>query len=1117
MKTLYNLAAIIVFISTFVMLSCGKNGANKKNPASGPPLFEQISEKQSGISFSNLIKETKENNYMNFNYLYMSGGAGIGDFNLDGLPDVYFAAAQGSNKLYINKGNFQFEDITEKAGVSAANGSKTGVAIADVNADGYPDIYVCLSGTNPADRVSKLFINNKNLTFTERAAEFGLDNNCSSTQANFFDFDLDGDLDMYLVNHPSDFSTVSKVYVKEVDGKLQRIIGSDDEYSSDRLYRNDGNKFVDISKQAGINNRAFGLSATTLDANYDGFPDLYIANDYIEPDQLFINNGNGTFTDHINDYFRHMPAASMGADLADINNDGLLDLFVLDMAYPNNFRDKTNATAMMNERYYSLVQYGYGEQISRNMLQVNNGNGTYSEMACLSGIEATEWSWAPLMVDFDSDGWNDIFISNGFRTEVQNLDFVTFVIDSTMRADGGKFRDTLGHIKSVPRYPISNFVYRNKGDLSFEDVTEDWGFGEKTYSNSAVYADLDNDGDQDIIVIRSNGPAGVFCNKSVERNKGNYLQIKLDGASQNPGGVCSTVKVTAGNQILVQYTNPIRGFISTSTDILQFGLGKEPAANVQIQWPDGKVQTLENVPANQRITLKFTDAVDGPAILEKPGQGQTLFSDVSKQSGLNVKHKENSYFDFDRERLLPHKYSNQGPALAVGDVNGDGLDDLYIGGSFTSKRYLCIQGSNGRFSVQSEMFTQDSLREDTGAAFFDADGDKDLDLYVVSGGNEAKINSPVYQDRLYLNDGKGKFALATDKLPKGTESGSCVTPYDYDNDGDLDLFVGGRVVPGNFPNPPFSFVLQNNNGNFSIATGQVAPELREIGMVTDIIFADLNKDGQDEMIVCGEWMAIEVLKKQGKQFVKATADFGLDKASGWWNTIVAADFDGDGDLDLVAGNEGLNTRYHASAEEPMCLYAKDFDQNGSIDPLLCWFEDGVCYPVALHDPIIKQLPELKKRFLRFDAYAKASIEDIYPKDVLQTAIHLEATGLRSCYFENNNGKFIAKPLPVQAQTSPVKGIIVYDFDGNGTLDLFLAGNDYGPAVEINRYDAGNGTLLSGDGKGNFTAVANRDCGFWASREVRHLASIRMAGQKTGVVVVNNNSEPQLFYVNPAIK
>jgi len=1109
------LRLVLFLVIALVFTFCGKNKSDSStHKTTGPALFEQIDPGVSGVSFTNTFTETKEVNYMTFNYLYMSGGAATGDFNNDGLTDLYFAATMGSNKLYLNKGNFQFEDISEKSGIAKfTQGIKTGVALVDINGDGWLDIYQCRTGAKPEDRGNYLFINNKDLTFTESSAQYGLDAKCPSSQANFFDYDLDGDLDMYLLNHPDDFAFTANVRMKEAGDKQVRDTEPEDEYTSDRLYNNNGNgTFTDISKQAGIQNFAFGLSVTTMDANLDGYPDLYIANDYIEPDILYINNKNGTFTDLVNDYVRHTSAASMGSDWADMNNDGLLDLFVLDMAPPNNQKDKSTATTMVNERYYTLAQYGYGQQMMRNMLQLNNGNGTFSEIGCLAGVSATDWSWGPLLMDFDNDGWRDIFISNGFRREVTNLDYIHFTYDSLLNANNGILPDSMGHIKIVPRVPISNYMYRNRGDLSFEDVSEPWGFGEKTYSNGSIYADFDNDGDQDIVVVRAESPAAIFRNKSVENHSGNFLQIKLEGVPKNAEGTGSTVIVQSGGMSQTTYANPIRGFLSTNTAILQFGLGKNTTVDhVQVQWPDGKVQTLDNVPGNQRITLKQSEAIKGPSILKQPPATSMVFKDISAQTGITFTHKENPFFDFNRERLLPREYSNLGPALATGDVNGDGLDDFFVGGSFQGSRALFIQNPNGKFSTLTAPFIVDSLREDVGATFFDADGDNDLDLYIVSGGNEPPINAPLYQDRLYLNDGKGKMTPApTNNVAVEAVSGSCVAPFDYDKDGDLDLFVGGRTVPGNYPKTPFSFVFKNTGGSFSKVTAQVAPELEEIGMVTSILFADLDNDKQAEMLVTGEWMPIQIFKFKDGKFTLATKDFNLDKVYGWWNCLTAADFDGDGDLDLVAGNEGLNTRYRASAEAPMELFAHDFDGNGSMDPLMTWYENGTRYPVALRDPMIKQIPSLKKKFVTYGAYAKASIEDLYPLETLKKGINLKATELRTCYFENSGGKFTARPLPNEAQTAPVKTMLFQDFNGDGTLDLLLAGNDYGQAVEINRYDAGNGVLLYGDGKGSFRFEPNRSSGFWAMREVRNMAFLKMAGGKEAVVVANNNSGIQLF-------
>jgi len=1114
MRNFLSLQLLTAFVSLSLLLaSCGGDNPQDSS-AAGPALFEQMAPATTGIDFINQIVNTKDINYLNFTYLYISGGAGVGDFNNDGLPDVYFGATMGPNERYLNKGNFQFEDISVKAGITAPDGIKTGVTVIDVNGDDLLDIYQCRTGPTPESRGNLLFINNGDLTFTDRADEYGLNPRCASTHASFLDYDLDGDLDMYLINHPVDFANVSQMRVSDLSGKIVRTTTPDNEYTSDRLFRNDQGKFTDVSKSSGIDNYAFGLSATVMDANLDGYPDIYVANDYIVPDFLYINNKNGTFTDRINDYVRHMSHFSMGSDVADINNDGLFDLFVLDMANPTNYKDKTNSTAMRNERYYTLAQYGYGEQMMRNVLQLNNGNGTFSEIGCLAGVSATDWSWSPLMIDFDNDGWRDIYISNGFRAEVQNLDFVTFEIDSTLRADGGKFRDTLAHIQRTPKVPVNNFIYRNRGDLTFEDITKAWGVDHETFSNAAVHADFDNDGDQDVLVVRCEEPAAIYKNKATEQATGNWLQVKLEGPAGNAPGVGAFVRAQAGGNEMVHLANPVRGFISTSTDIIQYGLGKASVADrLEIQWPDGKVQKLENVQANQRITLKYSDAVKGPSILRPAVASKPVFREIpAQQSGLTFSHQENPFFDFDRERLIPHKYSNLGPALAVGDVNGDGLDDLFVGSGFGGRRHLCIQTAGGRFTVTDKFFLQDSLREDVGAVFFDADGDKDNDLFIVSGGNEPRVNSQYYSDRLYLNDGKGNMTPAQSDIPAETESGGCVTPFDYDKDGDMDLFVGGRTVPENYPKTPFSFVWQNNGGKFVNVTSGVAPDFSQTGMVTDIEFADLDRDGNPEMFVTGEWTAVEIFRYKGSKFERATAEFGLDQVKGWWNTVAAADMDGDGDLDLIAGNEGLNTRYRASAAEPMRLYAKDFDANGSMDPLLSWFWDGVEVPFALRDPLLKQLPALKKKFVHYHEYGNATITDLFKPEFLQSGIVLEANELRTCYLENNNGKFKVVPLCNQAQMAPVKDVLVRDFNNDGRPDLLLAGNDYGPAVEISRYDAGNGILLLNQGGGNFVYSPNYQNGFWATREARHLGLVRMSGGRSGVVVANNLSQPQLFVI-----
>ncbi len=1114
-----SLCGIILFCAT----ACRQNGKDQSvaNPPSstGPALFEKMDPAYTGIDFANKLPENTEVNYMSFNYIYMSGGVGVGDFNNDGLQDMYVAATMQANKLYLNQGNFKFTDIAEQAGVQAPFGVKTGVSIVDINHDGWLDIYQCRTGTLPDTRGNLLFINNglspdgKSVTFTENAAQYGLVANCPSTHANFFDYDRDGDLDMYLLNHRTDFDNTFALRVKKEGENMVRITTPEDAWSSDRLYRNEGNgKFTDVSQKAGIINFAFGLSATILDANNDGWPDVFVGNDYLEPDNLYINNKNGTFSDHINDYCRHTSNFSMGSDVGDINNDGLSDIMVLDMAPESNRRQKITATTMVTDRYNTIASYGYGQQMMRNMLQLNNGNGSYSEIASLAGIAQTDWSWAPLLMDFDNDGFRDLFVSNGQRRDVTNLDYMNYTLDSVMKA-GSSVADAKAFTAHIPSEELHNYMYRNRGDLTFEDMTTAWGMDSKTLSNGAVYADFDNDGDVDVVVVNSEKPMFVYKNKTMESGGGNYLQIQLEGPTQNPGGVGASFLLQVGTQHLIADANPIRGFLSSSTNIVHFGLGKSAVAEkLQVQWPDGKVQSLENVPANQRLTLKYADAKPGAPILKSlASAAPPTFTDLSQQAHITYRHTENGFQDFNRERLLPHAFSNVGPSLAVGDLNGDGLDDFYSGGSFKKTGALFLQQKSGQFAATpSTPFLLDTLYEDTDALFFDADADQDLDLFVVSGGNEAPLNSKYYQDRLYLNDGKGKLTYMPASIPTESQSGGCVAANDYDHDGDLDLFVGGRVVPGMYPRLPYSTVLQNNKGVFSAVTTSVAPDLNQIGLVTAILFADLDKDGQEEMLVTGEWMTIEVFKNKSGKFVRSTADYGLEAMNGWWNSLAAADLDGDGDLDLVAGNLGLNTRYRATAAGPLSMWASDFDNNGSLDPIMGWYENGVCYPVPFRDPLLKQLPALKKKFVRYAAYSTAKISDLFSQKELADAQHLVANELRSCWFENTGGKFVAHALPNAAQTSPAKSILLADFDHNGSTDILLAGNDYGMETETGRIDAGNGTLLLNGGNGVWQVVANRASGFWATKEARKMRPLRLANGKEAVLVANNNDVLQLF-------
>ncbi|MFQ5446368.1 MAG: VCBS repeat-containing protein [Saprospiraceae bacterium] len=1078
------------------------------------PHFELMPSGKTGLHFLNRITETFQNNILNNSYLYNGGGVAIIDVNNDGLADVYLTATQEANRLFLNKGNFQFEEITATAGVAAQGGTKTGVTVVDINTDGFQDLYVCRSGMQPtAGRANLLFINNGDLTFTESAAAYGLDDRSASNHANFFDYDLDGDLDMYLLNHPVAFKDVNIVSVRQEGDEFIRNTAPHDEWESDKLFRNDNGKFKDVSAAAGIANRAWGLSATVSDFNGDRYPDIFVGNDYIEPDLLYINNRNGTFSEQMDRYFRHISNHTMGADIADFNNDGLIDVVALDMIAEDNLRQKELMTTMLVDRYNNLVKYHYGHQLMRNVLQLNTGatpggGDTFSDISLMAGVSNTDWSWSPLLADFDNDGFKDLHITNGYRRDVSNLDYLTYTVDSVMKHGGlttKNFPTIDDYLNLVPATPLQNYMFKNEDGLHFSNVTHTWGMSGKGFSNGSAYADLDNDGDLDLLTNNIIDEASVYRNLSVEKTTGHWLQIKLKGRRKNPGGIGVRVRIYYGDgRVQYEEMTPTHGFFSSSEYLLHFGLGDvQNVDKLEVQWPpDGRVQTLENVPANQRITLSYVDAEAGK--WEEPAPATPLFA-AAKNTGIDFRHLEEEFVDFQREPLLPHKFSTRGPNIAVADVNGDGLDDFYVGGAVNNSGALFVQQPNSTFSRSSEdTWVRDASYEDLGGSFFDADGDGDADLYVASGGSFFDAGSLNYQDRLYLNDGHGNFAKATGALPKITTSGSCVVPYDFDGDGDLDVFVGGLVVPGKYPLAPKTLLLQNNGGQFTDVCPKAAPGLSEIGMVNDMCWADLDGDSVAELLVVGEWLPVTVFKNKNGRLENATASFGLENTTGWWNCIAAADMDGDGDPDLIAGNMGLNSRLKASPEEPLRLFAKDFDGNKTIDPVLAYYNHGKLYPVAQRDMLTRQVPSLAKKFLRFSMYGRAIFDEVFPKNERRGALEFDAKTFASTYFENQNGSFVAHTLPAQVQLAPVNRILTGDFNGDGLADLLMAGNSYSPDVETGRYDAGNGTLLTGDGHGGFSFVPNVESGFWATKEARDLAVVKLADGKSLFLVANSN-------------
>ena len=1088
------------------------------------PRLQLLSPEETGIDFQNQILEDSAHNIiLNLNQ-YNGGGVAVADVNNDQLPDIYFVCNNGKNRLYLNLGNFKFKDITDAAGVGLTEGFETSVTAVDVNADGFLDLFVCRAGPDVVARSAKLLINNGitntvngigEVTFTERSREFGLADEGPCSGANFFDYDNDGDLDCYIVNHPTDQTNAYRITLKYAQDGKTTVPDLDPKvpYDADHLYKNEGGKFVNVSKQAGIQNYGFGLSASVTDFNGDGWPDIYVGNDFVQPDNLYINNQKGGFTDQISKYLQHTSMSTMGADLTDFDNDAQVDILTVDMFPATNYRQKLLNNTVSLSRYQTIVKNGIFRPVTRNVLQKNNGNGTFSDIACMAGIYKTDWSWSCLLADFDNDGNKDLHVSNGYRKESTNRDYMDYYLPEVAKVLKSKQKNVLRFNEMLAEYKVRNFVYQNKGNLQFEDKSGEWMTMPGSWSSGGAWADFDADGDLDLVVNNLEDPAFIYKNLSREKNDGNYLQAKLQGSPANPFAVGASVLIEYQGLKQYQELNPTHGIFSSVEHLIHFGLGKTTQVDrLTIRWPDGKTQTLTNVTANQRLQLKWTDASGYVAHLAPPTtSGPTLFKEKNIAStGLRYVHKENPFSDFETWLLNPWSLTDLGPLMAQADVNGDGLDDFFVGNAAAAPAAVYIQSAGGTFRASSEeLFEQEKNYEDHGAVFFDADGDNDQDLFVLGGGADA-FTDAAWQCRLFLNDGKGKFSKSEGSMPVFKDLGLRAAAHDYDQDGDLDLFIGGRVVPKNWPLSPRSAVLQNNQGRFTDVTSQVAGAFERCGMVTDLAWSDLNQDGQKELIVIGEWMPVSVYQLKNKQLENVTDQFGLAKTNGLWNRLALADLDKDGDLDLVTGNLGLNTRFTASKEAPFLCYAKDFDNNGTLDPIVAFMEAGMIYPLMQREVLVKQMPSLKKKFLYSKEYATATISDLWSQKDLDAGLQLAAYEFETCWWENQGGKFLRRSLPIQAQTSPVQGIVCDDFNGDGHIDIMMAGNRYGFEVETNPCDAGIGTVLLGDGKGNFSWLNNNQSGFWAMREARDLLMLRSTGGKRTIVVSNNHSALQVF-------
>jgi hypothetical protein len=1071
--------------------------------------FTKLSAKRTGIEFRNIIKETENFNHLEYSYLYNGGGVAIGDINNDGLPDLFFAGNLAKCRLYLNKGNLKFEDITKKAGVSSKETWNNGVTMADINGDGFVDIYVCSSTDDrPIYRRNLLYINNGDLTFSEKATEYGIGDPAYSTHSTFFDYDKDGDLDLFVLNHSVDkyamFTKKSAEYKKKQSSEY-----------GEKFYINLGNRFVDATKETGIHSNVinFGLGVAVADFNNDKWPDIYVCNDYYENDYFYMNQKDGTFSEQMRDYFSHISFSSMGNDAADINNDGFIDLFTLDMLPNENVEQKLVAGPHNYEKYKLLEKRGFYHQTTRNMLQLNNYGKFFTEIGQYAGIFSTNWSWSPLICDYDNDGLKDIFISNGYGKNNTHMDVLSlFVEDMKKHKQGKKGMSNMEFVEKVPATILKNYMFKNNGDLTFTNVCDDWGFETKTLSNGTAYADLDNDGDMDLVINNINEYASIYRNNANRISDNHYLRIKLKGSGKNTGGIGARIDVSCGKKTFTQEFYPSRGYMSSMGHTLVFGLGEAVTVDdLTVTWPDLRVQTLSNINADQTITLDNEEArIEEP---EPKKVYQTIFKPLKDEEIIQYRHVENDFIDFKKQSLLPFLLSTQGPFITKGDVNNDGLTDLFIGGAKDSPGSMFFQRKDNTFELQKmECFLNDQGSEDIGVLFIDVDGDKDLDLYVVSGGNEYTLTSKELKDRLYLNDGSGSFSKSKNHLPEMISSGSCVKSGDIDNDGDIDLFIGGRLIPGLYPIAPRSYILENDGmGYFSDVTKEKCNELLNPGMVTDAQWVDFSGDGLIDLVVVGRWMPIRLFLNTGSKLKEVTGKDMLDHSKGWWNRIVAKDFDKDGDVDFVIGNFGLNSEIKASVDEPVRIYAKDFDSNSSLDAIMCYYINGKSYPLYSRDELAAQIESIYEKYPDYKSYADQTISDLFSKKSLDDALVLTATNFNSSYLENlGDNKFELSSLPFSAQLSPVYAIEPGDFNKDGNIDLILAGNFFGTRIRYGRYDANKGVLLMGDGHGHFKEVPNIQSGLYIKGEVKDITELKINSGNKLMIFSLNNDEIKLY-------
>ena len=1098
-------------------------------------LFQPMKSSSTGIDFENTILQTDSINIIEQENVYNGGGIAAGDFNNDGLQDLFFTGNLVPCKLYLNKGKMSFNDVTSIAGVEGKGRWARGVATVDINNDGLLDIYVCATlKKKNADRVNILYINqglNKEgiPVFKDMAAESGLADSSQSTMAAFFDYDNDGDLDCYIA--------VNEIVQGDFPNRFRPILKDGSHPNTDRLYRNDWNDslkhgvFTNVSKEAGILWEGYAHGLNICDINKDGWKDIYVSNDYLSGNILYINNRNGTFTNKMLDYFKHSSANAMGNDIVDLNNDGLSDLVELDMNPEDNFRKKMMMNANSYQTYQNIDQFGYPYQYVRNSLQINQGNTVkgndsigepvFSEMAYFSGIAETDWSWTPSVADFDNDGLRDIIISNGFPKDITDHDFVAYRDEAFMIASRQQLLD------QIPEVKINNYAYQNRGNQQFDNVSEKWGFTTPSFTNGAIYVDLDNDGDLDYVANNINDKAFVYRNtlNDKEETKTNFIKVVLKGEGNNRNGIGAWVELYQGKTIQAYEYSPYRGYLSSVDPVVHFGLGKTVAVDsLVVKWPNGKKQVKLNPSINTLLTFSISEASVPYQWNTEAKDSTSLFTDITSQTGITYKHLEKDFVDFNIQKLLPHKLSQYGPALAGGDVNGDGLDDIVIGGAKSHSPVILLQQQNGKFlekKILSEKEEMYKSTEEMGLLLFDADGDKDLDLYCASGTYENLPMTPDHRDEFFINDGKGNFAMDSTVFPVNYSSKSCIKAADYDNDGDLDLFLGARVLPGSYPKPVSSFIYRNDSRDgkvkFTDVTSEVAGGLANIGLVCDAIWTDFNNDGWKDLILAGEWMPVTILENKQGKFTNITAGSGLEKQHGWWNSLSAGDFDNDGDIDYVAGNMGLNSFYKGSDEQPVSVYARDFDKNGSYDAVPTVFIPDVAngqkkeFPAQTRDDMIKQMIGFRQKFPAYKPFALATMKDIFTADEMKDALVVKGNFFQSALVRNDgNGKFTLLPLPQQAQMAPLNGMITDDFDGDGNLDILASTNDFGTEVTVGRYDAMNGIFLKGDGKGNFQPLSIVESGIFLPGDGKAMIKIRGINGRTYVIASQNRGSLKVW-------